>query len=422
MNKKDPTTLVDRPIYKFNDVEEFSIVPSDHVHVSIELFNYQDLITVIKNKDNSFFESYIASVRKSFVDKRIKYSEKLRLAQDILSRKPDSGALASYDESIQAAKLCVEEYSDVLDCIDSSESYLNIDRLKDNFTDMIWNRNSGLETMIGRVEIKDFLARDIYAFKQDPTNFYTTFQNGLILGSSGMGKDKLAICMAHTYHMGCITLRPGHIMMSKDDISSPFVGASGNKARSAFLSGIEKVQFLNEIYDLEPAKGFMGVQNSAGHGKDVINQLVYFTDEHRGESRIFGMGYEKETLERFLGANEGMDRRFPSSRRIVLLKYSNEELTNILVRQMADLGSPTLSNDEVNMLHSLIVSVNKKAPEVFKVQAGAMFNIASHIVTVLNTMKDNSWRVGDSIHNKQLLRNAFNNYLSKNHKIASRGH
>lgn len=421
---KKETTLVEYPLYRFSSIsqeEEEKEWIEDSEEKEIVLYNYEDLVHIAKTGDKDFFEDYMKSLRQSLLDKRNIYIDLLRKKNSLKENYDNvttEGPLAMYDETKQhVTKLC-GEFTDILEQIEKKLTSLTLVKLKNNFRDMIWNKNKGLESMIGNREVKDFIARDIFAFRKDPTSSYTTFQNMLILGDSGMGKDKLSVCKAHAYYMAGITVRSGHVMLSKADLESAFVSATGGKARDLIITGLERCQDWNEIYDLVPDSNNITSIKGGTHGMEVINQLVFLADEYRGLLRITGIGYQKDMLDNFLSSNQGMDRRFPDSRRITLTGYDDTELVHILIRHLMGTSNKIkIGQEEAKTLYALISATRRKYPFVFKLQAGAMLSIASHIDNIIGSMKNHQWRDGDIKNNKKLLRIAYNDYLNKTHGI-----
>lgn len=423
---RNETTLVEYPLYRFSEVsqeeeEKEWLQDDEETEKEIILYNYDDLVHIAKTGDRIFFEDYMKSLQRSLSDKRNIYIDLLQkktTVKETSDGQASEGPLAMYDETKQhLGKLC-HEFTDILEEIDRKLNKITMTQLKNNFRDMIWNKNKGLESMIGNREVKDFIAREIFAFRKDPTSSYTTFQNMLILGDSGMGKDKLSVCKAHAYHMAGITVRSGHSMLSKADLESAFVSATGGKARDLIITGLERCQDWNEIYDLVPDPNSIASMRSSTHGMEVINQLVFLADEYRGLLRITGIGYQKDMLDSFLSSNQGMDRRFPDSRRITLTGYDETELTHILIRHLMGTSNKIrIGKEEAKTLYVLVSATKEKCPHVFKLQAGAMLSIASHIDNIIGSMKNQQWRDGDAKNNKKLLRIAYNDYLTKTHGI-----
>ena len=263
--------------------------------------------------------------------------------------------------------------------------------------------------MVGRKDVKDFISQEIFAFLRNPCSLHKGFQNIMLLAESGVGKDKVASCITHSYGMAYITVFSDEQMMSMTEFVSPFVGASAGKTRGALFKSIERVLPANEFYDV--CVGGTSANGVRDHGIDVINQTVYFCDEFKGLSRFMPIGYIQETIIQFLGSNQGLARRFPDSRRLILLPYSDDELTNVLIRQLMEKEQFEIGPEEARVLHSCVCASKQSFPDLYTTQAGSMFNMATHISRVLASSKDSQWRKGDSLHNCKLLKAAFNDYL-----------
>jgi len=86
------------------------------------------------------------------------------------------------------------------------------------------------------------------------------------------------------------------------------------------MKGLEGVVFIDEAYQIARA----GKQS---HGDEALGEIVNFLDKYIGLSVVIVAGYKDEMMKNFLGANEGLARRFPL--RLDLSNYTPADLFNI---------------------------------------------------------------------------------------------
>lgn len=407
--REEETSLMQYPDYELDvPAHDFKLNKSGIVE-AVELYTYEDLLDVTTRKDKKFFEEYLASVKSCLSDKEIKYTklleEKRGEDDDISGVSSNDGAPSGYSPD----KTC-KIIEQILEQIEYEKENTTIDTLKANFKKILWHKEKGLDTLIGRKDIKDFIAAQIFAFKRHPKHSYTGYQNALILGDSGMGKSKIGITIAHALSLSSIIVREKVSRVAKDRFVSPYVNATGAISREFLEENLEAIIIFEEIYDITPPKGLLGDENR-DHGREALNVIVDFTERFKGLSRIYAIGYKKPTIEQFLKPNEGMERRFPNI--IELTPYSDSELTRILARFLGSDAGINLSEDEVGALYSMIVKAKEINPKIFSKSAGDMENLCRDISTVIYTMKDAKWIPEDTENNKALLLRGFNTYLQK---------
>jgi len=275
------------------------------------------------------------------------------------------------------------------------------------------NPKDGLESLIGREDIKDFIAGQLYTFSMNPNIFLSSFQNIALYGPSGIGKTKIGKVIGFVYSNCGILLRPDMKTITKKDITTGYVNESGRLMSEMLMSNIEGVILLDEAYDLSPPQGLKGL--TVDHGAEAITEMVNFMDKAIGISVVIVAGYEKEMEARFMTANEGLPRRFPNV--VVLKPYTAKDLTQILLQmiKLQTKGSLRLRKEDGDLLHTLILHVNERYPIAFDKQAGDMINLATDICKSIYNSSSYKWPRDSKI----LLINGFNVFLSKKGVVVS---
>ena len=152
---------------------------------------------------------------------------------------------------------------------------------------------------------------------------------------------------------------------------------------------------------MKPVPGDVGHRD---HGHEAVTEIVNFLDKMKGLSVMIVGGYEKEIRTRFLGANEGMPRRFPNQ--LVLTPYTMEELARITVRMLQTTNAELVWTDEMtNHLYTLM----RQAPKAFPNQAGDANNLAADIALAIYNNVSATWPEGW----RDRLLEGVNAYLEK---------
>ena len=288
-------------------------------------YNYDDLLEVAKGgpETKEFFTQYTEAIKQGLRYKRRRFT---KLLEKKLSEKRGEGDVpggTGKGPLRRTVDVCTI-IDEILESIEEQLSTLTIDRVREDFRKIIWHKESGLETLVERREIKDRIAQQVFAFKKHQKHFFTSHQNALILGSSGIGKSKLGECIAHALSHSGIMVRNGYVCGTPDSIVSPYVDDTRGQCRDFIEGHLEQVILLDEIYSISPAKGPLGDMNNHSHGPQAIDTLVALTDEYKGLCRLYGIGYKKKTMKQFMELNEGMERRFPLV--ITLVRFSDRGL------------------------------------------------------------------------------------------------
>ncbi|MEM3858280.1 MAG: AAA family ATPase [Candidatus Micrarchaeaceae archaeon] len=361
-------------------------------------------------KSHDFISKYTNAIKKALNLKRKRISEVLneyikqkntleskgKKQQNIISKIVDlNEEITMINTTIDELKYLITKVNEKIKNITEAEVYRNLDNA-------INNPNNGIDSLIGREEIKDFLALQIYTFAQNPRVFFTNFQNILIYGDSGIGKTKLAKVIGYVYSHCGILLKDNVYITTKRSFTTPFVNESARKTLKILLSNLESVIFIDEAYDLVNQNIYY-----SDHGIEAVTEMINFMDKMIGLSIIICAGYEDLMKERFLSSNQGLARRFPHV--LTLKKYNSKELTLILIDFMHKKYPDIIINENIcNYLYTIINCVNKKNEKVFDKQAGSIENLSADIAKSIYATPGKTWPQDY----EYLINNGINMYLS----------
>lgn len=274
-------------------------------------------------------------------------------------------------------------------------------------TSALTDKENGIDSMIGREEIKDFLALQIYTFSKNPRVFYSTFQNIAIYGSAGVGKTKLAKVIAHVYAKCGVLIRGNVFETTKKTFTTAYVNESARRTSNILMSNLSSVIFIDEAYDLGPQDLPYG--KGIDHCSEAIAEIVNFLDKMMGLSLVIVAGYAELMETRFMTANEGLPRRFPNV--IRLEDYNAKELAYILCKFLNSTCKDIhFSNTHRDYIYTILSHILAQKPDIFKNQAGDMLNLSGSISRSIYGTADKKWEK-DS---EELILSGINDFLASN--------
>ena len=404
--------LVAKPQRKFRyDKMQQGLSLSNEPQPRESTLNYREFVGVVFKDE--FLSNYHNALQTSLLEKRKIYMRKQRqLNADLRSNQTrvgnDSSAAGVHDSNLERLRRASTEINQVVKAIDYRLSTLSIEQIRSDFHDLIHDQEYGLESLVGREDVKDIMALQIFTFTRNPKLFFTTFQNITIYGRSGVGKSKLAETIGFVYSKSGILVRRKVRNVTKQEFTSSYVNESAQLTRELLLSTLEGVLFIDEAYDLMPPKTTAG--RGIDHGHEAVTELVNFLDKNIGLSIVIAAGYEDEMEERFIGANQGLDRRFPH--KIKLNDYSTRQLTDIFLKFMGK-SAPHLdiSDADAGYIYTLIDFLYTEKPNIFDKQAGDMLILASYLARSIYGSVTRYWIPGDTENNYVMILDGFNDYL-----------
>jgi AAA lid domain/ATPase family associated with various cellular activities (AAA) len=143
-------------------------------------------------------------------------------------------------------------------------------------------------------------------------------------GNPGTGKTTVARLLSQIYRaLGVVS--KGHLVETdRSKLVAGFVGQTAIKTRETLESALGGTLLIDEAYAL--ARG-----GDNDFGREAIDTLVKFMEDHRDDLAIVAAGYTTEMAD-FIDANPGLKSRF--TRTISFPDYTDDELVSIFL----DLG------------------------------------------------------------------------------------
>lgn len=344
-----------------------------------------------------FLLQYQNAVRQAFRIKKKRLHDALkRCAEDIKAlkiKKPKdglNGLLQSLDRTEDSKMLesTMSEIESLIKEIETREKIVTIEWVRQSLISALTHPENGIDSLMGREDVKDFLALQLFTFAQNPRIFFSNFQNIAVYGPSGVGKTKLAKVVGHVYASSGILLRNHVHTVTKQSFTTAYVNESGRLTRKLLLANLEAVVFIDEAYDMIAPPTVFG--KGIDHGVEAVAEMVNFMDKMMGLSIIIVAGYEKEMETRFMSSNEGLPRRFPH--KLVLQPYGPKALTNILIKFLLETCPDIRFNEQYgDYLYTIIKYIDEHNPEVFKNQAGDMANLSGFIARAIYGTPGKMW-------------------------------
>lgn len=297
----------------------------------------------------------------------------------------------------------------IIQAIQSKRISITEQKVKDNLLEAITNQEEGIQSLIGRNGVKNQIAAQLYSFSKGYKTFVGSFNNIIIFGAAGVGKTALAKVIAFVFSRVGVMIKNSVKMTTRSDFIGSYIGQTAPKTRAVLMSTLEAVLFIDEAYQLSPFNNDPGARD---FGPEAVTEIVNFLDKFVGLSIVIAAGYEEQMKKGFLGANEGMSRRFPF--RYNLFSYKNNELTDILLNNLIRKLPPGVEIDYKirNYIYSLICDIKCIHPEVFCNQAGDMLNLSASISKIINASYKIKWENDIFWSNKLIINAGFDDFLS----------
>jgi hypothetical protein len=374
---------------------------------------YPELVQVIENQE--FIRNYIDSLEKLYREKYIFYNrilkqmrtetEEIRKEFNEIKRLDTSAKMSELYPQYKTFLLMVTELKNIIQMIRKQlNDGFSIQKVQEGLRNGLLDSKKGLDSIVGRENIKNTLAEIIYSFSKNYRTFSEMFNNFAIYGPAGVGKTRTATIVAYVFHEAYLLLKENLQVVTRADLVSQWIGGTAPQTRSILLRSLESVLFVDEAYELPPEP-----DSTRDHGREAITEIVNFLDKYIGKNIVIVAGYQKPMEERFMASNEGLPRRFPNV--VVLQSYSNEELTLILVKNIRERSNVLIDDETGSYLFSLISLIRAETPRAFKNQAGDMLNLASSILRNIGAAYQRDWINGDLQNNIPLILSGFNDFL-----------
>ncbi|HEY0521189.1 MAG TPA: AAA family ATPase [Ilumatobacteraceae bacterium] len=140
-------------------------------------------------------------------------------------------------------------------------------------------------------------------------------------GNPGTGKTTVARLLAEIYRAVGVVSKGQLVETDRSKLVAGFVGQTALKTLEALQAALGGMLLIDEAYAL--ARG-----GDNDFGREAIDTLVKFMEDHRDDLAIVAAGYTAEMAE-FVDANPGLKSRF--TRTITFPDYTEDELVSIFL-------------------------------------------------------------------------------------------
>ena len=200
-----------------------------------------------------------------------------------------------------------------------------------------------LNAMVGMHNLKNNIVDQIVYFIQQlhkNKNGSGEYLHTVIYGPPGTGKTEIAKIMGKIYSKIGILSKGTFKKVTRSDLIAGFLGQTALKTKDVIKEALGGVLFIDEAYSLgNPEK-------RDSFSKECIDTLCEGTSDYKDDLMVIIAGYEKELKENFFAYNQGLESRF--TWRFETDKYSGEDLYNIFVKKVDDVGW-TIDDPNVNV-------------------------------------------------------------------------
>ena len=172
-----------------------------------------------------------------------------------------------------------------------------------------------------------------------------TSRHLVFTGNPGTGKTTVARLLSEIYRALDVVTKGHLVETDRADLVAGFVGQTATKTRAVLESALGGTLLIDEAYALA-----RGGEND--FGREAIDTLVKFMEDHRDDLAIVACGYPAEMAE-LIDANPGLASRF--TRTIVFPDYTDEELVAIF-RSMSSSKEYHLDPEAEQLLRAILAA------------------------------------------------------------------
>ena len=146
-----------------------------------------------------------------------------------------------------------------------------------------------------------------------------TSKHLVFVGNPGTGKTTVARLLSEVYRSLGVVERGHLVETDRADLVAGFVGQTAAKTQTVLESAVGGTLLIDEAYAL--ARG-----GDNDFGREAIDTLVKFMEDHRDELAVVVAGYPVE-MQQLIDTNPGLQSRF--ARTLEFPDYTTDELTAI---------------------------------------------------------------------------------------------
>lgn len=180
-----------------------------------------------------------------------------------------------------------EDNGRVEDAMEKLNSLIGIHHVKRQVQEFIYQVEANQKKEEKGMKVKDFTLHSLF------------------LGNPGTGKTTVARIIGQVLYQKGIIATNKFIEASRSDLVAGYIGQTAAKTREVLESALGGVLFIDEAYTLNGA-------SSNDFGKEAIDEILKFMEDHRRDIVIIFAGYTKEMGE-FLQLNSGLTSRIPTT-------------------------------------------------------------------------------------------------------------
>jgi SpoVK/Ycf46/Vps4 family AAA+-type ATPase len=146
-----------------------------------------------------------------------------------------------------------------------------------------------------------------------------TSRHLVFTGNPGTGKTTVARLLSQIYRTLDVVDRGHLVETDRADLVAGYVGQTATKTKSVLESALGGTVLIDEAYALA-----RGGEND--FGREAIDTLVKFMEDHRDDLAVVVAGYPNE-MQEFIDTNPGLQSRF--ARTLEFPDYTTDELVRI---------------------------------------------------------------------------------------------
>ncbi len=146
-----------------------------------------------------------------------------------------------------------------------------------------------------------------------------TSRHLVFVGNPGTGKTTVARLLSQLYRSLDVVTRGHLVETDRSDLVAGYVGQTATKTRAVLESALGGTVLIDEAYSLA-----RGGEND--FGREAIDTLVKFMEDHRDDLAVVVAGYPNEMGE-LIATNPGLESRF--ARTLEFPDYTTDELVEI---------------------------------------------------------------------------------------------
>ncbi len=164
-------------------------------------------------------------------------------------------------------------------------------------------------------------------------------------GNPGTGKTTVARLLSQIYRAVGVVTKGQLVETDRSKLVAGYVGQTALKTKDTLDASLGGMLLIDEAYAL--ARG-----GDNDFGREAIDTLVKFMEDHRDDLAIVAAGYTAEMAD-FIDTNPGLKSRF--TRTVNFPDYTDDELAKIFLR-LCDKHSYTCSDDATARVRHFISS------------------------------------------------------------------